>query len=279
MNAYRFPDVLLGPGTQPPEDDGAALDCPLPSGMAAYTPPRLPEPEDLGALGPALTLLEGLLTALSAQRADGPPVVFDLNALDAANRTMLDETLGNGEVSALIGGALTTRIQETRLAGVWWVHPPEGTTHLEIGDLPGSVRTAAFAGAADQVPIPVPLPAGAMNAPAVLIELNAQVAERRSGDDPHVVNLTLLPQTPADLKLLDQVLGTGPVSLLSRGYGSCRVEATRLRHCWRVRHYNSEDRMILDSIEVTPAPVAILAAQEDLEDSAERLAEILTALR
>ena len=66
---------------------------------------------------------------------------------------------------------------------------------------------------------------------------------------------------------------------MSRGYGTCRVDATGLLNCWRVRHFNSEDRLILDSIEVTDAPVAVLAAQEDLEDNALRLAQILVALK
>ncbi len=287
MPFHSFPAGLVGPGTQPPEADGAPLDCPLPSGMTAYQPPRLPEPEDLEALGPALDLLERLRLALAAHRSAETPTVCALDGLDAANRTMLAETLGSGEVSARIGGAHPARIQETRLAGIWWVQPgddpdqapghPSG--HLEVADLPAAVRAAAFAGALDRVSIPDPLPPGLMNAPAVLIELNAQAADFSSDRPPHVVNLSLLPQTPADLDFLAATLGTGPVSLRSRGYGSCRVESTALRHCWRVRHYNSEDRMILDSIEIVEAPLAVVAAPEDLDDSGERLGEILAALR
>ena len=78
--------------------------------------------------------------------------------------------------------------------------------------------------------------------------------------------------------MLDAVLGAGRVSLSSRGYGTCRVTSTRLQNCWRVRHFNSEGRPILDSIEVTEAPVAVLAAQEDIADSAVRLGEILAVL-
>jgi len=289
MNSIQIPTGLVGPGTQPAEEDGAVLDyLPLPKTMATYEPPRLPDPESLPALGPALALLERLQTALTGHRVADPPVVLDLSALDQANRDLLAETLGDGEVRALLTGPRAGRVQETRLAGVWWVRAPsapshpqgtEGQDYLEVADLPGLIRAAAFDGAADQAPLPDPLPTGVMNAPGVLVEVNAAVAGHRPGDLPHIVNLTLLPQTPEDLICLDATLGTGPVTLVSRGYGTCRVSATGLKHCWRVRHFNAQDQLILDSIEVTPAPVAVLAAQEDLDDSAARLAEILDALR
>jgi len=280
---------LVGPGTQPPEDDGAALDyVAMPKAMGTYAPPSLPEPEALPAFGPAVSLLERLQGVLAAYRVGTPPVVLDLSVLDQANRLMLDQTLGDGEVSALIAGPRAGRVQETRLAGVWRVRAagpqadPDGAReqdHLEVADLPGLVWAVAFEGAADQASIPMALPLGVMNAPGVLAEVNAQVAGHQTGAESHIVNLTLLPQTPEDLACLDAALGTGPVTLLSRGYGNCRVTATGVRNCWRVRHYNSEDRLILDSIEVTAAPVAVLAAQEDIDDSAARLTDILQAVR
>ena len=285
MNRIQIPSNLVGPGTQPPEDDGAALDyLPMPKAISTYESPRLPDPEALPALGPALALLERLQAALAAYRVGDPSGVLDLSALDQPNRELLEQTLGEGEVSALLSGPQSGRVQETRLAGVWWVRTigPHGALeldHLEIADLPGLVRAAAFDGAADQAPLPSPLPAGGMNAPGVLVEVNAQIAGRRPGELPHIVNLTLLPQTPEDLACLGATLGTGPVTLLSRGYGNCRVCATGVRNCWRVRHYNSQDQLILDSIEVTETPVAVLAAQEDIDDSAARLAETLESLR
>jgi hydrogenase-1 operon protein HyaF len=282
MYPIQIPVGLIGPGTQPAEVDGAVLDyLPMPEAMRTYTPPSLPEPETLPAFGAALALLAQLQAVLAAQRVT--PVVLDLAPLDVGNREFLGQTLGDGEVSALITGPDAGRVQETRLAGVWWVRPlaldgTAGPGHLEVADLPALVREAAFHGAADQAPLPDPLPAGVMNAPGVLAEINAQVAGRQDGEPPHIVNLTLLPQTPEDLACLAAALGNGPVTLLSRGYGHCRVAATAVRHCWRVQHYNSQDQLILDSIEITSAPVSVLAAQEDLEDSAARLAEILDAL-
>ena len=52
---------------------------------------------------------------------------------------------------------------------------------------------------------------------------------------------------------------------------------TGLRHVWAVQYINSMGAVILDTLEVGSVPVAVLAAPEDFEDSAERLAEILQA--
>jgi hypothetical protein len=40
---------------------------------------------------------------------------------------------------------------------------------------------------------------------------------------------------------------------------------------WRVQFFNSMDTLILDTLEVTDMPEVVLAAPEDLSDSARRL--------
>lgn len=278
------PILPAGPGARTAAADDAVLDfIALPRGMETYRPPTLPEPELLGALGPGLALLQRLKAALDSGRDVGQFVVLDLSTLDRPNRALLEQTLGAGEVTGTLSGRGQFAISETRLAGVWWVRgqdPGHGRDldYLEVADLPGLVRTMAFDGATERLRLPDPLPPGVMNAPGVVAEVNAWTLLWQPGKPTHVVNLSLLPITPPDLELLDATLGQGGASLLSRGYGTCRVDSTGLLNCWRVRHFNSEDRLILDSIEVTDAPVAVLAAPEDLADSATRLAEILSVL-
>ena len=63
--------------------------------------------------------------------------------------------------------------------------------------------------------------------------------------------------------------------MLSRGYGNCRIVNTRAAGIWRVTYFNSQDMIILDTLEVGSVPEVACAAQQDLEDSAERLAEVL----
>jgi hydrogenase-1 operon protein HyaF len=117
-----------------------------------------------------------------------------------------------------------------------------------------------------------------MNAPALLAEIADQAARWHPGQPPHVINLTLLPVSPQDLDCLAQALGAGPVTILSRGYGNCRIASTRLANVWRVQYFNSMDRPILDTIEVVDVPEVALAAAEDHADSFERLGEWLETL-
>ncbi|MBV6635741.1 MAG: hydrogenase expression/formation protein, partial [Mameliella sp.] len=85
--------------------------------------------------------------------------------------------------------------------------------------------------------------------------------------------------TEEDLAWLDRALGEGAVTILSRGYGNCRVTATALPHVWRVQFFNSQDALILDTFEVTTVPEVAFAAPEDLTDSADRLFKVLEVIR
>jgi hydrogenase-1 operon protein HyaF len=118
-------------------------------------------------------------------------------------------------------------------------------------------------------------PRGAMNSPALLTEIREQVLRFRPGQAPHVINLTLLPLTPEDQAVLEQAAPVGPVAILSRGFGNCRITSTALRNLWRVQYFNSMQTMILNTFEVVEVPEVAMAAAEDLLDSRERLCELL----
>ncbi len=118
-----------------------------------------------------------------------------------------------------------------------------------------------------------------MNAPALVSELAHKLAAYNPGAAPHVINLSLLPVSDGDLDFLDRKLGQGAVTILSRGYGNCRISSTAVKNAWWVRYFNAREAVILNTIEVTRLPGVACAAAQDLEDSAERLAEILEVYR
>jgi hydrogenase-1 operon protein HyaF len=119
------------------------------------------------------------------------------------------------------------------------------------------------------------LPAGAMNVPALIHEL--QEAMDRSGSEAlaHVVNLTLLPLSPEDTAHIDAVLDGGAVVILSRGFGNCRISSTAARDVWRVQYFNNMQTLILNTIEVTPMPEAAVAAREDIVETRARLTDLV----
>ena len=163
------------------------------------------------------------------------------------------------------------------MAGLWRVRftdasGAEVADYVEVGAIPEAVREACRAGA-NELLIGAP-PPDAMNVMPVLAEIREQMSQRRPGDPAHVINFSLFPMTPSDMDFLQATLGEGPVRLVSRGYGHCRVIATAARGVWSVQFTNSMDTVVLDTLEIVEAPAVVLAADEDFRDSAARLSEI-----
>ncbi|MCG8443605.1 MAG: hydrogenase expression/formation protein [Caulobacterales bacterium] len=239
------------------------------------------EESALADAAPALRLGRDIAQALSELGHGAPQTVFDVGALDADNRRILGEILGEGEVSILVHAPVQAQIQESVLAGVWRVREtgPDGRVvrdTVEIGEAPAVVRTAAFEHTATAFDAGAP-PEGAMNVLPVLAEIADRAARYEPGAPNHVISFSLLPMTPEDQTHLQAVLGRGPVHMVSRGYGRCRVLATGVRRVWAVQFFSAMDDVILDTIEIGDVPSAARAAKEDFEDSAERLAEIVEA--
>mgnify|MGYP000530306569 CR=1 FL=1 len=150
--------------------------------------------------------------------------------------------------------------------------------YVEIGLMPTAVLRRQTA----RIFCSPPAEGGVVNGPHIVSELLEQCEGRGEFDEPdaepYAINLSLLPHSPEDLAYLDAALGKGEVTMLSRGYGNCRIESTAIADVWRVRYYNSQDALILDIIEVSAVPDVACAAPEDLADSAVRLQEVSEAM-
>lgn len=280
MSSIELP--LFGKGSQPSEEDGAVLEyLALPQAMETFEMPSISVDAPLQALQPAKQLLQRLLAGLEHFAPDQAITPLTLIGLDADNRNFIDELLGEGEVSILYGASEKLRIQESVLAGVWRLQQFDSENQviadwLEVAVIPEKIQRYSFEEANAFIDTDFKtMPEGVMNAPPLLTELNAKIAEYRQGAEPYVINLSLLPQSEQDLAFLTQRLGGGRVTILSRGYGNCRISSTAARNVWWVQYFNSEDTLILNTLEVTPVPSVACASVEDIEDSRERLQEIL----
>ena len=284
MHSIEIP-VITGPGSQPAEEDGMALDYPMPSGMTTYSMPEIPEPDELKGVEEAIALLALMQGELAGYRIGRAAVVLSLEGLDDRNRDLINQVLGNGEVSMKYHGAVDARIQESVLAGVWRVQYLDATGGvrrdvIEIAGIPGLVKEATFGDAAGEVTLSqADIPDTVYNAAPLLTEINDKLPEYRAGSVPHVINLSLLPHTSEDIDYLSARLGSGPVVILSRGYGNCRITSTATRNVWWVQYFNSQETLILNTLEISDVPEVACAAQEDIEDSAQRLLEILEVYR
>ncbi len=285
MNKIDIP-VMVGPGSQPPEENGLEIDYPMPSGgMSTYFMPTIPEPDEIEGVEDAIAMLGKVQLALAAYRVNQPAVVLPLDDLDAKKIELINQLLGDGEVSMQYHGATEARIQESVLAGVWRVQYVDGHGNvvrdvIEVAVIPGLVREGTFKQAAEKAVFTrSDIPNNVYNAAPLLTEINDKLLEYRPGSMPHVINLSLLPHTDEDIDFLSAKLGSGPVVILSRGYGNCRITSTATRNVWWVQYFNSQETLILNTIEISNVPEVACAAQEDIDDSAKRLEEILDIYR
>ncbi len=276
-----FPVTVIGQGSQPLEADGVQLEfIPMPKEMSSYRAPDMPEPAQVMHLRGAKAVSDWLSQALADYRVGGEPLIADISSLDADNRELVNQILGEGEVSLkYIDGEIRVRMQESVLAGIWrtFYFDAEGRITrdlIEVCDVPVLARRppdplqASFLARSSA-------PDGVMNALPILSELQDHVAGWRVGDVAHVINLTLLPLSEGDIQFLGETLGTGPVETLSRGYGDCKISSTEFPGIWWVRYTNSMGTLILNTLETTDIPAVACAAQEDLDDSRRRYHELL----
>jgi hydrogenase-1 operon protein HyaF len=280
MKDFPLPFRVVGPGSQV-DDEEPLQYLDMPRSMDTFEMPRLPDRADARDLATARDVLACYVEQLEqwnpAAGDEGPRL--DFAAMPARALKVMNEVLGEGEVSIRIDGPAGYRIQESVFTGIWRVvgldsDGSAATDGLEAAVLPRAAIDAARNAASPRLP-DVALPADAMNSPALLAEIAGQLATRRRGARAHVINLTLFPMTADDHRVLMTALPIGPVAIMSRGFGNCRVTSTGTRDVWRVQYFNNMNTLILDTIEIVDLPEVVLAAVEDLEDSRARMAELV----
>jgi hydrogenase-1 operon protein HyaF len=283
MKAFPIPVVAAGPGSQPEEDEALQY-LPLPSAMMTFALPVINDEADPALMAAACAVIEQLRDRMQAAAfgSTGMPAI-ELLGMDEDVVRLTNQTMGEGEVSIAARGSAQYRIQETVFASVWRLHEFAADGRLTRDTIMAcAIPPMVTQWAQEDVSLDCMLPEktpGIMNALSVLTEIVGKARTYKTGDRVHVVNLTLLPMSPEDMECLPQALGVGAVTILSRGYGNCRITSTRLPNVWWVQYFNSMDTLILNTIEVCDVPEVAQASREDYEDSIERLGEWLQAMQ
>ena len=269
------------PGDAPAESDEQLRLIGMPTGLVRAAR-QTPADEELTAASRAV--VNEVIADLKRRTSepDAPPTRVSLNGLNESEKATIADILGEGDIWAKVGlDNAYWRVVESVMAGIWRIESSTADgmqgEWIEIGPVPAPILRAASELPRAEIQIPGQMPQGAMNAPALLFELQQRSSEYRPGAENHVINFTLLPLTDVDAQVLTTVLGQVPLVIRSGGFGSSRVFATGLRHVWAVQFINGMGNVTLDTLEVGGVPISVLAAREDFEDSAERLSEILQA--
>lgn len=280
MDIKDIPVRMIGPGSQAGVEEDETLEyLDMPSDMAKYTPPIMPEPEQVMHLDGARETMDWLKRALADYEPGLAPLLADLTALSKESRDLVNQILGEGEVSVTSTAGGSARTQESVLAGVWrTLYFNEDNKVicdiLEVADVPHVFEQRNKGGRPINTAIDG-IPAELANVPPILTELQARCERYDGVSSEHTINLTLLPLSEEELEFLDARLGRGAIDILSRAYGRCQIISTQTPNVWWVRHYNSMGILILNLLEIVAVPEIVAAAAEDLADSASRLNDIL----
>lgn len=277
MKPVTIPIQAIGPMNAEP-DEGLDF-MPMPRDMSTFVMPNIPDAGPDADVDGAHQVLAHFIRLLDAWLDQGGELpALELRGLPADTLRVLNETLGEGEVAAFVGNRDEVRVQETVFAGVWRQQhfDSDGVLLHDLliaAPVPPLLLQQAREGSTTQLR-PLPLPAGAMNVPALISELQDAIGRVGRDVPAHVVNLTLLPLSPEDSAHIDALLEGGRVVILSRGFGNCRISSTAARHVWRVQYFNNMQTLILNTVEVTELPDAAMATRDDLIDSRERLHDL-----
>ena len=114
------------------------------------------------------------------------------------------------------------------------------------------------------------------NATPLLHEVEVLLSDLLSTGKAASIDLRSLPMLPDDYEKLREALGDGEVSATVDAMGPTRVRETAFHGVWWVTHYNSEDAVIAEFIEVTYVPEILRTHPADARLDLDRLRSLLT---
>lgn len=117
----------------------------------------------------------------------------------------------------------------------------------------------------------IPLTGGNGNARAVLREVENLLERLIGAGEAGSIDLGGLPLTPEDYDLLEEALGEGEVHAEVHSLGPTRIHETGIPGVWWVTHYNDDDEVMAEFIEVTYCPEILLTPDEDVQEGLEAL--------
>jgi len=85
------------------------------------------------------------------------------------------------------------------------------------------------------------------------------------------IDLRSLPMLPGDYEQLQRVLGEGEVSATVEAFGPTRVRETAVSGVWWVTHYNAEDQVVAEFVEVAYVPEILKTHPADARHAIETL--------
>jgi hydrogenase-1 operon protein HyaF len=115
------------------------------------------------------------------------------------------------------------------------------------------------------------------NADPVLHEIQSLLCNLVTSGKSASIDLRSLPLLPGDYERLKEVLGQGEVSATIDAMGPTQVRETAVHGVWWVTHYNSDETIIAEFIEVTTMPEMLRTHPADARAGLDLLQSRLTS--
>ncbi len=93
-----------------------------------------------------------------------------------------------------------------------------------------------------------------------------------------VIDLQAMPLMPSELIELKEILGNGEVSAELHALGKSTIQETTCSGVWWIVHYNIEEKVISQTIEICHIPAILMAQNADIQMGLQQLLEQLSNL-
>jgi hydrogenase-1 operon protein HyaF len=123
-----------------------------------------------------------------------------------------------------------------------------------------------------------PSPSLGVNGLALLHEIIALLKELQEKEEPGNIDLRALPLTHHDYDLLHETLGEGSISAEVLNLGVTHIQQTGVAGVWWITHYNEEDDVIGEFLEIAYCPEGLIVDMESVEEGVDALQARLVEL-
>jgi hydrogenase-1 operon protein HyaF len=116
-----------------------------------------------------------------------------------------------------------------------------------------------------------------MGVNAILYELAGMLEVLIAKGRGNAIDLRGLPLTPGEYSQLRATLGEGEVNAEVSALGPTRIRETAIHGVWWVTHYNAQDQILAEFLEVTVVPQLLKTESDDIREGLDLLHERLAA--
>jgi len=110
---------------------------------------------------------------------------------------------------------------------------------------------------------------------AILSEIESMLGALIDSGNTDSIDIRSLPMMPGDYEMLKKRLGQGEVSATVNALGPTQIQETGIHGVWWVTHYNADNDVMAEFIEVCQVPAMINTDMEDVQEGRGELNELI----